>query len=140
MLTDMVDAVPDPPRRRVGDRLEEAIEHRADVPAELARGEQELEREPARSGALRRTIFWLAVSGVSLYLVAPSIIAALGSWRQIERLSPAQLAANALAKMAPGGGAMGSALQYRMLVDTGVKRPAAVSGLTASTLLLFGIV
>ena len=162
--------------RRVGDRLEQAIEHRADVPAELARGEQELERGPdKRTGALRRTIFWLAVSAVSLYLVAPSIIAALGSWRQIERLSPAwlaamaglqaaslaciwalqllsvrgarwqpiiasQLAGNALAKMAPGGGAMGSALQYRMLVDTGVKRPAAVSGLTASTLLLFGIV
>ena len=27
-----------------------------------------------------------------------------------------QLAGNALAKVAPGGGAMGSALQYRMLV------------------------
>src|SRR3954467_11287318 len=84
------------PGPRVGDRLERAIEHRADVPAELARGERELAADPARrTGSLRRTIFWLAVSAVSLYLVAPSIIAALGSWRQIERLSPAWLAAMA---------------------------------------------
>src|SRR3954452_16115299 len=164
------------PGPRVGDRLERAIEHRADVPAELARGERELEADPEqRSGSLRRTIFWLAVSAVSLYLVAPSIIAALGSWRQIERLSPAwlaamaalqagalvclwvlqwlsvrgarwqpviasQLAGNALAKMAPGGGAMGSALQYRMLVETGAPRGPVVSGLTAANLLVFGIV
>ena len=53
-------------------------------------------REPGEgAGSLRRTIFWLAVSAVSLYLVAPSVIAALGSWRQIERLSPAWLAAMA---------------------------------------------
>src|SRR5215217_8425733 len=167
---------PEVPGPRVGDRLERAIEHRADVPAELARGERELEADPERrAGSLRRTIFWLAVSAVSLYLVAPSIIAALGSWRQIERLSPAwlaamaalqagalvcmwvlqrlslrgarwqpviasQLAGNALAKIAPGGGAMGSALQYRMLVETGMPRRNAVSGLTASNLLLFGVV
>ena len=166
----------DAPRRRVGDRLEEAIEHRADVPGELARGERALEAEPAKRGAaLRRTIFWLVVSGVSLYLVAPSVIAALGSWRQIERLSPAwlaamaalqggalfciwvlqllslrgarwqpviasQLAGNALAKVAPGGGAMGGALQYRMLVQAGLPASGVVSGLTATNLLLFAVV
>jgi uncharacterized protein (TIRG00374 family) len=166
----------DPPARRVGDRLERAIEHRADVPAELARGERELEAEPERrAGSLRRTIFWLAVSAVSLYLVAPSITAALGSWRQVERLSPAwlaamaalqaaavacmwvlqwlslhearwqpviasQLAGNALAKIAPGGGAMGGALQYRMLVETGMRRGEVVAGLTAASLLTFAIV
>src|SRR3954471_8985019 len=164
------------PRPRVGDRLERAIEHRADVPAELARGERELEAEPERrTGSLRRTIFWLAISAVSLYLVAPSIIAALGSWHQIERLSPAwlaamaalqagalacmwvlqwlslrgarwqpviasQLAGNALAKVAPGGGAMGGALQYRMLVETGLRRGEVVAGLTAASLLVFAIV
>src|SRR4051794_29497355 len=174
----MADEAPqaDAPRPRVGDRLEHAIEQRADVPAELARGERALEAEPeGRSTSLRRTIFWLAVSAVSLYLVAPSLIAAFGSWRQIERLSVAwlaamaalqaaalaclwilqwlslrsarwqpviasQLAGNALAKIAPGGGAMGSALQYRMLVETGVPRGEAVSGLTAANLLLFGVV
>ena len=76
----------------VGDRLEQAIEHHADVPARArarrARG------APARQRSAR-TVFWLAVSGVSMYLVAPSLIAALGSWRQIERLSPPWLAAMA---------------------------------------------
>jgi uncharacterized protein (TIRG00374 family) len=170
------DPQPEPPRRRVGDRLEEAIEHHADIEAGLARGEQELEREPAKGGgSVRRTVFWLIVSAVSLYLVAPSLVAAFGSWHRIQRLSPAwlvamallqlatlvclwivqrlsmqgarwqpviasQLAGNALAKIAPGGGAMGSALQYRMLVETGMPRRNAVSGLTASNLLLFGVV
>ena len=165
----------EPPRRRVADRLEEAIDHRADVPGELARGERALEAEPAKRGGLRRTVIWLAVSGVSLYLVAPSVVAAFGSWHRIEQLSPAwlaamaalqaaalaclwavqfvalrkarwqpviasQLAGNALAKVAPGGGAMGGALQYRMLVDAGLPAAGVVSGLTAANLLLFGTV
>ena len=89
------------PRRRVGDRLEQAIEHHADVAAELARGEQELEREPAKGGgSVRRTVFWLVVSAVSLYLVAPSVVEAFGSWRQIERLSPAWLAVMAVLQVA----------------------------------------
>jgi uncharacterized protein (TIRG00374 family) len=176
MLGGMSESPAQAPRRRVGDRLEEALEHRADVAGELARGERELEAEPARrSASLRRTIFWLAVSGVSLYLVAPSVIAALGSWRQIERLSPAwlaamallqaaalfcmwvlqllalrgarwqpviasQLAGNALAKIAPGGGAMGGALQYRMLVQAGLPASGVVSGLTAANLLTLAVV
>jgi len=163
-------------RPGVGERLEQAIEHHADVPGELARGERALEAEPAKRGAsLRRTIIWLAISAVSLYLVAPSVIAALGSWRQIERLSPAwlatmaalqaatlfcmwalqmlslrearwqpviasQLAGNALAKVAPGGGAMGGALQYRMLVEAGLPASGVVSGLTAANLLTFAVV
>src|SRR5215218_7128144 len=174
----MADEAPpaDAPRRRVGDRLEHAIEQHVDVAAELARGEQELETEPERrTGSLRRTIFWLVVSAVSLYLVAPSIIAAFGSWEQITRLSvgwlaamaalqagalacmwalqrlslrgsrwqpviASQLAGNALAKVAPGGGAMGGALQYRMLVQSGLHRGGVVAGLTAANLLLFAIV
>jgi hypothetical protein len=166
---------PEPPRRRVGDRLEAAIEHHVDLPAEVQRGEQELAEKPAKGrGALRRTIFWLAVSAISLYLVAPSVIDTLSSWRQIERLGVAwlavmaglqaltlaclwavqrvalrarwqpviasQLAGNALAKVAPGGGAMGSALQYRMLVATGVPGARAIAGLTASNLLVFAVV
>jgi uncharacterized protein (TIRG00374 family) len=164
------------PRPGVGERLEQAIEHHADVAGEIARGEQALEREPAKRGAsLRRTIIWLGISAVSLYLVAPSVVAALGSWRQIERLSPAwlatmaalqaatlfcmwalqmlslrearwqpviasQLAGNALAKVAPGGGAMGGALQYRMLVEAGLPASGVVAGLTAANLLLFAVV
>jgi uncharacterized protein (TIRG00374 family) len=167
---------PEPTRRRVGDRLEAAIEQHADLPAELERGEQALEAAgEKRRGGLRRTIAWLAIGAVSLYLVAPSIVATLGSWRQIERLAPvwlaamaalqaaalaclwalqrvavrgarwqpivaSQLAGNALAKVAPGGGAMGAALQYRMLVATGLPSGSVVSGLTAANILVFAVV
>ena len=85
------------PGGRLGDRLERAIEHHADLPAELERGEQELDAAPESwIRRMRRKLFWLAVSGVSLYLVAPSVIDALGSWRQIQRLSLAWLAAMAV--------------------------------------------
>lgn len=148
---------------RVGDRLERAIEEHADT---------EIEREPPPRRRLVRTVFWLAVTGLSLYLVAPSLVEVLGSWEDLDQLSLAwlglmaalqvgvmacvwalqylamrgpswpavissQLAGNALAKVAPGGGAVGGALQYRMLVQAGLPRNRAVSGLTAVNLLTF---
>ena len=51
-----------------------------------------------------------------------------------------QLAGNALSKVAPGGGAMGAALQYRMLVQAGVERLVRSAGLTAANLLTFAVV
>jgi len=51
-----------------------------------------------------------------------------------------QLAGNALSKIAPGGGAVGAALQYNMLVQSGIDRSRAVTGLTAANLLTFGVV
>jgi uncharacterized protein (TIRG00374 family) len=48
-----------------------------------------------------------------------------------------QLAGNALAKIAPGGGAAGGALQYRMLTDAGLPPAAVGTGLTAANLLTF---
>ena len=158
-------------RAPIGDRLEQVIEQRADVETEIHRGEE----EAGKGGSLRRTIFWLAVTGVSLYLVAPSLTEVLGSWRDIEQVAPAwlvamaalqlaslaclwalqrlalrerawrpvitsQLAGNALAKVAPGGGALGAALQYRMLVQSGVDRGRAAAGLTAANLLVLGVV
>jgi uncharacterized protein (TIRG00374 family) len=163
------------PSGRVGDRLEQAIAEHVDLQAELERGEHELEAPMGRRRSVRRTAVWLALSAVSLYLVAPSVIEAFGSWRQIQRLSPAwlgamaalqlaalaclwelqrvslrgarwqpviasQLAGNALAKVAPGGGAMGAALQYRMLVEAGLPVGGVVAGLTAANLLVFAIV
>jgi uncharacterized protein (TIRG00374 family) len=82
------------PPERLGDRLEQAIEHHADVAGELARGQTELDTAPAegRRGAIRRTVFWLVISGISLYLVAPSIIETFSSWERIQQLSPAWLA------------------------------------------------
>ena len=156
---------------QVGDRLERAIGEHADTEHEIQRGEAEA--PPRRR--LVRTVFWLAVTGVSLYLVAPSLVDVMGSWDDLDRLSwgwlglmlalqagalaclwalqylamrgPAfravvssQLAGNALAKIAPGGGALGAALQYRMLVQAGLPGRRAVAGLTATNLLVFAVV
>ncbi len=158
-------------RVRVADRLERAIEGRAELAEEIERGE----REQPPGGSLRRTVFWLAITGVSLYLVAPSVLEVAGSWKNLGQLAPwwfgvmaalqtaslislwelqrlaihvrpwrpviaSQLAGNALAKVAPGGGAMGAALQYKMLVQSGVGRGRAVAGLTAASLLVFAVV
>jgi uncharacterized protein (TIRG00374 family) len=155
----------------VGDRVEHAIETRAHVEHEIERGEAE---SPPRK-RLVRTVFWLVVTGVSLYLVAPSVLEVLGSWSDLDSLAPAwlaamavlqaaalaclwalqylsmrgpswpavitsQLAGNALAKVAPGGGALGAALQYRMLVKAGLPGNRAVAGLTAVNLLTFAVV
>jgi uncharacterized protein (TIRG00374 family) len=155
----------------VGDRLERAIEDRADAEHEIERGEASA---PPRK-RLVRTAFWLAVTGVSLYLVAPSLVEVLGSWNDLDTLAPgwlgvmavlqagtlaclwalqylamrgpsfsavvsSQLAGNALAKVAPGGGAVGAALQYKMLVQAGLPSRRAVAGLTAANLLAFAVV
>jgi uncharacterized protein (TIRG00374 family) len=112
---------------------------------------------------------------VSLYLVAPSVIDTLSSWRDITRFSigwlagmaalqaasvaclwalqrlalqrarwrpviASQLAGNALAKVAPGGGAMGSALQYKMLVQAGLPPASTVGALTTVNLLTLAVV
>jgi len=115
------------------------------------------------------------VTGVSIYLVFPSLVAVFGSWRDITRFSPgwlaamfalqaatlacmwaiqyvamratrwrpviaSQLAGNALSKIAPGGGAMGAALQYKMLVRAGMPPSATLTALTAVNVLLFAVV
>jgi uncharacterized protein (TIRG00374 family) len=118
---------------------------------------------------------WLAITGVSLYLVFPSVVEVFGSWRQITRFSllalgamallqtasvaclwalqhvalrarrwrpviTSQLAGNALSKIAPGGGALGAALQYKMLVQAGLPAGSTVGALTAVNLLVFAVV
>ena len=50
----------------LGDRVERAIESHADVPGEIAGAV-----EPPRKRIVRSAI-WLAVTGISLYLVFPS--------------------------------------------------------------------
>jgi uncharacterized protein (TIRG00374 family) len=155
----------------VGGRVERAIEERADVARAIERGEA---AQPPRQRLLRRAA-WLAVTAVSLYLVAPSVLDVLASWKDIKRFSPgwlaamaglettalaclwalqrvalhtrdwyavitSQLASNALSKVAPGGGAVGAALQYRMLVDAGMRKASAVAGLTAANLLTLAVV
>jgi uncharacterized protein (TIRG00374 family) len=158
-------------QQRIGDRIERAVEQHADVEHEIERGEA----EQPQGRSLRQTLVWLAITGVSLYLVAPSLLEVLGSWNDVDQLAPewiaamavlqaaslaclwtlqrtaihtrswhdviaSQLAGNALSKVAPGGGAVGAALQYRMLVQAGVQRARAVAGLTAANLLTFAVV
>ena len=112
--------------------------------------------------------------GVSLYLVAPSVLDVLSSWQDLKTIGvgwlvamvglqaaalaclwalqhlalrarswlgviTSQLAGNGLAKIAPGGGAVGAALQYRMLVQSGVEPTRAVGGLTAANLLTLAV-
>jgi uncharacterized protein (TIRG00374 family) len=124
---------------------------------------------------LRRTLVWLGITAVSLYLVAPSLIETLGSWDDLATIAPgwlaamaalqgaalvslwalqrlamrvrdwyavvtSQMAGGALAKIAPAGGAVGAALQYRLLVQSGIERTKVVGGLTAANLLAFGVV
>jgi hypothetical protein len=50
----------DPPIDTVGDRIERAIELKADTAGEIQRGER---HKPRR---LRRSIVWLGITGVSL--------------------------------------------------------------------------
>ncbi len=115
------------------------------------------------------------MTGVSIYLVFPSLVEVFGSYREITRFSLAslaamaglqaatlacvwalqhvalradrwrpvitsQLAGGALAKIAPGGGAMGAALQYKMLVRSGLPPAATVTALTAVNVLVFAVV
>jgi uncharacterized protein (TIRG00374 family) len=164
---------PEPQRHEsLADRIEHAIEARTDAETEIARGEAE---SRTRGPGIRRSAFWLLITGVSLYLVAPSLLDVLGSWQNLREIdllwfpllallqlasltclwmlqrltiprSPwsavidSQLAGNALAKIAPGGGAMGAALQYKMLVERGVAGGRAVAGITAVNLLTFAVV
>jgi uncharacterized membrane protein YbhN (UPF0104 family) len=161
----------DEARRPLGDRIEGALDQRADVEGEIARGERS---RPTRRTLLRAAA-WLTLTGVSLYLVAPALLDTLSSWRDVTRLDAAwmaallgleaistvclwwlqriamrparwfavatsQLASNGLAKVAPGGGAVGAALQYRLLAQAGVDGPRAISGLTATNLMTLAIV
>src|SRR3954454_15982132 len=74
----------------LGDRVERAIERRTETTEELA-----VAAPPPPPRRLRRTVFWLAVTAVSLYLVFPSVVEVAGSWRDITRFALSSLAAMA---------------------------------------------
>ena len=75
---------------QLGDRVEHAIEQRTDL-------EQEIKRAPSWPvSRIVRTVFMLSLTGISLYLVAPSLIDVFGSWDDLDSLSPAWLAAMAV--------------------------------------------
>ena len=115
----------------------------------------------------------LAITGVSLYLLAPALLNVFGAWDRLGDVNPlwfvamfalqagsyacmwwvqrvalrtrrwgpvatSQLASNAFGRVVPGGVAASGAMQYAMLVRAGVPATAAASGMTASSLLVFG--
>jgi uncharacterized protein (TIRG00374 family) len=125
------------------------------------------------AGALTRRGLLLAVTAVSLYLLAPALLEVFGAFDELDEIAPlwfpamvvlqtgsfacmwsvqhlavraerwgpvitSQLASNAFGRIVPGGVAASGALQYAMLVRGGVPSAAAASGMTASSLLLFG--
>ena len=125
------------------------------------------------AGALTRRGILLAVTGLSLYLLAPALLEVFGAFDELDEIAPwwfpamvalqvgsfacmwgvqhlavraerwgpvitSQLASNAFGRVVPGGVAASGALQYAMLVRAGVPAAAAASGMTASSLLLFG--
>ena len=143
---------------RLGDRVERAIEDHADVEHSLERPEAEAppstrcgarssgswspasrctwSRRASRGPRLVRRRQRLAPGWLAAMVVAQAT--ALACLWALQRLAihargwypivTSQLAANALAKVAPAGGALGAALQYRMLVAAGVQRPRAYPG------------
>ena len=115
----------------------------------------------------------LAVSAVSLYLLAPALLEVFGAFAELDEIAPlwfpamvalqigsyacmwgiqrlavraerwgpvitSQLASTSFGRVVPGGVAAAGAVQYAMLVRAGVPAAAAASGMTASSLLLFG--
>jgi uncharacterized protein (TIRG00374 family) len=116
----------------------------------------------------------LAITGASLYLLAPALLEVFGAFDELDDISPlwfvamivlqtgsyacmwaiqkiavrserwgpvisSQLASNAFGRIVPGGVAAAGAMQYAMLARGGVPAAAAASGMTASSLLVFGI-
>jgi uncharacterized protein (TIRG00374 family) len=124
-----------------------------------------------RSTSLKRRIvirvLLLLLAGISLYLLAPSLLEIFSSWPELRGLDPlwlglavlfeamssislwtlqriglrtrswfavgtSQLAGGAAARILPGGAAAASALQYGMLVRSGISPQTVASGLAAS--------
>jgi uncharacterized protein (TIRG00374 family) len=122
----------------------------------------------ARRGVL------LAISAVSLYLLAPALLQVFGAYDKLDEFNPlwwiamvalqigsyscmwavqkiamradswgpvitSQLASNSFGRVVPGGIAAAGAMQYAMLARGGVPASQAASGMTASSILVFGI-
>ena len=153
----------------IGDRLERAIERHADTAGEIQRGEHEKPRSLRRNviwlvitlvslylvfpslvntfSSWRQVTRFSPTSLAVMFALQVGVCACLwdlqrlalrgAAWRPV---IAAQLASNALSNIAPGGGPVGAALQYRIFVSAGLNRKAVVSALTAVNLLVFAIV
>jgi uncharacterized protein (TIRG00374 family) len=126
------------------------------------------------AGVLAKRGLLLAVTGVSLYLLAPALLEVFGAYDRLDDFNAlwwipmvglqlgsyacmwelqriatraehhgpvvtSQLASNAFGRVVPGGVAAAGAMQYAMLTRAGVPAWRAASGMTASSVLVFGI-
>ena len=71
---------------------EHALEERTDVEGTIERGQA----QPLSRKRLVRTLCWLIISGVSLYLVVPAVLDTLSSWQALRDVSLGWLGAVAL--------------------------------------------
>jgi uncharacterized protein (TIRG00374 family) len=127
-----------------------------------------------RTGALAKRGLLLAITGVSIYLLAPALLEVFGAYDRLDDFNPlwwiamvllqigsyacmwevqrismrtdrhgpvvtSQLASNAFGRVVPGGVAAAGAMQYAMLTRAGIPAARAASGMTASSVLVFGI-
>jgi uncharacterized protein (TIRG00374 family) len=153
----------------IGDRLERAIERHADTAGEISRGERESPRSFRRNAvwlvitlvslylvlpSLVATFAdWDQITQFSwvwlLVMLGLQVAVCAVQW-DLQRVAlhgapwrpviAAQLASNALSNIAPGGGPVGAALQYRILVAAGLDSQLVLSALTGVQLLIFAIV
>jgi uncharacterized protein (TIRG00374 family) len=126
------------------------------------------------AGVLAKRGLLLAITGVSLYLLAPALLEVFGAFDRLDDFNPlwwipmvllqvasyaciwelqrisvraerhgpvvtSQLASNSFGRVVPGGVAAAGAMQYAMLTKAGVPAARVASGMTASSVLLFGI-
>ena len=159
----------DAPVGTIGDRVERAIERHADTAGEIRRGEQEKPRSLRRNvvwlaitlvslylvfpklvdtfSSWRQITRFSPASLLIMFGLQVGVCACLWDLQRVAlravRWRPviaAQLASNAVSNVAPGGGPVGAALQYRIFVAAGLDGPAVVSALTAVNLLVFAVV
>jgi uncharacterized protein (TIRG00374 family) len=153
----------------IGDRIERAMERHADTAGEIQRGEQAKPRSLVRNlvwlaitlvslylvfpslvatfSSWRQITRFSATSLLVMFALQVGVCACLWDLQRVAlhpvRWRPviaAQLASNALSNIAPGGGPVGAALQYRIFVAAGLERRATVRALTAVNLLVFAVV
>lgn len=154
--------------RSIGDRLERAIGRQTDTAGRIDRGERDKPRSLRRNlvwlvitlvslylvlpslvatfSSWHEITRFSAASLVAMFVLQVGVCACLWdlqrlalhkvAWRPV---IAAQLASNALSNIAPGGGPVGAALQYRMFVTAGLQRRPVVSALTAVNLLVLAV-
>lgn len=152
----------------IGDRVERAIERRSDTASQIEHSEEHKPRSLRRNvlwlaitlvslylvfpSLVATFSSWRQITRFSPWALLAMFCLQLGVcaclW-DLQRLAlrnvrwrpviAAQLASNALSNIAPGGGPVGAALQYRIFVAAGMKRNEVARSLTAVNVLVLAV-